>query len=222
MPLLMIDLDNTLVDRDSAFREAVASFLVEYALPADDLPRLLALDASGYTPRADVARAMIDRYGATVPGSAVHALLDHGAAERVTLPEPTRRALDEAVAGGWTCVIVSNGRVAQQETKIRITGLDRLVHGWVVSEAVGHKKPAPEIFQAAASLVGAQLNGAWMIGDSPHADVRGAMCVDAHSVWVSGGRPWTEVDYRPTRIARDTATAIHQVVGPSSASATCS
>ncbi|MFF0159716.1 HAD family hydrolase [Streptomyces sp. NPDC005263] len=221
MPLLMIDLDNTLVDRDAAFREALASFLAEYALPAGDLPGLLALDASGYTPRPDVARAMLDRYGATVPDSAVHALLDHGAAERVTLPEPTRRALGEAVAGGWACVIVSNGRVAQQETKIRITGLDRLVHGWVVSEAVGHKKPAPEIFHAAASLVGARPDGAWMIGDSAHTDVRGAKDVDAHSVWVSGGRPWTEAGYRPTRIARDTAGAIRQVVGPSSAPASC-
>ncbi|MEU0075653.1 HAD family hydrolase [Streptomyces sp. NPDC006332] len=216
MPLLMIDLDNTLIDRDAAFREAVASFLAEYALPADDLPALLALDASGYTPRPDLARAMLDRYGAAVPDSAVHALLDHGAADRVTLPEPTRRALGEAVARGWTCVIVSNGRVAQQETKIRNTGLDRLVHGWVVSEAVGHKKPAPEIFHAAASLVGARLHGAWMIGDSAHADIRGANGVDAHSVWVSGGRPWTEADCRPTRIVRDTATAIHQIVGPSS------
>ncbi|WP_406442169.1 HAD hydrolase-like protein [Streptomyces sp. NBC_01613] len=59
---------------------------------------------------------------------------------------------------------------------------------------------------------GASLNGAWMIGDSPQADVRGAINVDAHSVWVSGGRPWTEGAYRPTHIAPDTASAIDHVV----------
>ncbi|MEU6258865.1 HAD family hydrolase [Streptomyces sp. NPDC047043] len=213
MPLLMIDLDNTLVDRDAAFREAAAAFLAEHALPAGDLARLLALDASGYTPRREVAGAMTDRYGPAVPVSAVRRFLDHGAAERVTLPESTRRALGRARADGWTCVIVTNGRVAQQETKIRNTGLDGLVHGWVVSEAIGHRKPAPEAFEAAAAIVGASLDGAWVIGDSPHADIRGAIGIDARSVWVSGGRPWTETAYRPTQTATDAASAIDHVTG---------
>ena len=213
MPLLMIDLDNTLVDRDAAFGAAAAAFLAEHALPADDLAWLLALDASGYAPRREVAGAMTDRYGQAVPVSAVRRFLDHGAAERVTLPEPTRRALDRARADGWTCVIVTNGRVAQQETKIRNTGLDSLVHGWVVSEAVGHKKPARQIFEAAATTVGASLDGAWLIGDSPHADIQGAVGIGARSVWVSGGRPWAETAYRPTQTADDAASAIDYVTG---------
>nr|WP_231930716.1 HAD hydrolase-like protein [Micromonospora coriariae] len=49
-------------------------------------------------------------------------------------------------------MIVTNGRTSQQEAKIRNTGLDRLVHGWVVSETIGHRKPAPEIFHAAAEI----------------------------------------------------------------------
>ncbi|WP_229852315.1 HAD family hydrolase [Streptomyces albospinus] len=62
-------------------------------------------------------------------------------------------ALGKAQADGWTCVIVTNGRTVQQEAKIRDTGLDQLVQGWVISEDVGHKKPEPEIFQAAAATV---------------------------------------------------------------------
>ena len=45
MPLLMIDLDNTLVDRDAAFREAASAFLDEHALPGDDLAWLMSVDA---------------------------------------------------------------------------------------------------------------------------------------------------------------------------------
>ncbi|PAZ13439.1 hydrolase [Streptomyces sp. SA15] len=212
MPLLLLDLDNTLVDRDASFRKAAAEFLAEHALPEADLDWLMRLDASGYTPRQDVARAMSERYDGSLPESAVHQLLDRGAAERVILPEATREALGTAVADGWVCAVVTNGRVAQQETKIRNTGLDRLVHGWVISEAVGHKKPAPEIFHAAAASVGAALDGAWMIGDAPHADIRGAQGIGARSVWVSGGRPWTETTYRPTHIAQDAAAAIAHVV----------
>lgn len=37
MPLLMLDLDNTLVDRDAAFREAAAALLAEHALPESDI-----------------------------------------------------------------------------------------------------------------------------------------------------------------------------------------
>ena len=213
MPLLMIDLDNTLVDRDAAFQGATAAFLAEHGLPGEDLGRLMSVDASGCTPRQDVARAVSERYGEGVSESAVRDFLDRGAADRVVLSGATRDALGAATAGGWTCVIVTNGRVAQQEAKIRNTGLDGLVHGWVISEALGCKKPAPEIFRAAAAAVGASLHDAWVIGDSPHADVAGAVGLDVSSVWVSGGRPWTEGAYRPTHVAYDAASAITCVIG---------
>ncbi|MDQ1025919.1 FMN phosphatase YigB (HAD superfamily) [Streptomyces umbrinus] len=129
MPLLMIDLDNTLVDRDTAFREAASVFLVENSLPVDDLAWLMSVDASGHTPRHDVARALSERYAAAVPGATVRDFLDRGAADRVELTGAARDALDRAVDTGWTCVIVTNGRVAQQEAKIRGTGLDGIVHG---------------------------------------------------------------------------------------------
>jgi len=209
----MLDLDNTLVDRDAAFRDAASEFLAAYGLPGDDLAWLMSVDASGYTPRQTIAEAMTERYGGNVPDDAVGTFLDRGAADRVTLAEPTRDALAKAVAAGWTCVIVTNGRVAQQELKIRHTGLDAIVHGWVISESAGHKKPAPEIFHAAAAEVGASLRSSWVVGDSAQADIRGATGIDARSVWVSNGRPWTEPAFRPTHIAVDAASAIHHVIG---------
>jgi putative hydrolase of the HAD superfamily len=132
MPLLLLDLDDTLVDRDAAFRQASAAFLAGHALPEGDLGWLMSVDASGYTPRPDVARAIADRYGAALPDSAIRVLLDHGAADRVVLPEAARAAIGEAIAAGWRCAIVTNGPTAQQQAKIRNTGLDRLVHGWAI------------------------------------------------------------------------------------------
>ncbi|WP_030729081.1 HAD family hydrolase [Streptomyces sp. NRRL S-237] len=212
MPLLMLDLDNTLVDRDAAFRDAVSTFLAEHHLPAADVTWVMTVDAGGYTARHDVAVAMNDRFRGRVPATAVQALLDRGGADRVVPADAVRDALHRALADGWTCVIVTNGCTVQQEAKILRAGLDRLVQGWVVSERVGFKKPDPEIFHAAADAVGVPLAGAWIIGDSAHADIVGADALGLRSIWVSNGRTWDQDSYRPTRIAEDFVTAIDSLI----------
>ncbi len=209
---MLVDLDNTLIDRDSAFRAAVASFLTEHRLPGTDLGWIMSLDASGYTARDVVASAMAHRYEGAAPGAAIRALLDNGGADRAMLARETEEALVAARARGWTCVIVTNGRTVQQEAKIRNTGLDRLVHGWVVSEAIGHRKPGPEIFHAAAGIVRTSLLDAWVIGDSAESDIAGAMALGLGSVWVSNGRTWSQDAYEPTEIAGDVATAIRRII----------
>jgi putative hydrolase of the HAD superfamily len=208
MTLLLMDLDNTLIDRDAAFRSAVAEFLADNDLPAGDLEWVMSVDASGFAARDLVAASLTARYG-DVP---VRPLLDTGAADRVVLEPSVRDALSAARDQGWTLVIVSDGRTAQQEAKIHRTGLDRLVDGWVVSEAAGHRKPEPGIFHAAASLVGRPLDGAWMIGDSAHADIGGAAALGLRSVWISNGRPWNHPGPEPTAVEPDAVSAIRRVV----------
>lgn len=212
MPLLLLDLDNTLIDRDSAFRAAAATFLAAHGLPDTDLTWIMSLDASGYTPRDVVASAMAERYDGAAPASTIRALLDNGAADRVVLETRSEQALVAVRGRGWTCMIVTNGRTAQQEAKIRHTGLDRLVHGWVVSEKVGHRKPAPEIFHAAADIARLPLQGAWVIGDSAETDIRGAVTLGLPSVWVANDRIWSHDAYEPTEISPDVASAIHRIL----------
>ncbi|MER0448898.1 HAD-IA family hydrolase [Streptomyces sp. Edi4] len=144
--------------------------------------------------------------------AAVDALLDDGGADRVRLTRSAREALGAARAKGWICAIVTNGRVAQQEAKFRRTGLDQLVHDWAVSEGVGHQNPDPRIFRAAADDIEAHLAGAWVIGDSPHADIAGAHALGLRSAWVTDGRVWAQDAYRSTHVARDVAAAIRHAI----------
>jgi len=138
-------------------------------------------------------------------------------ADRIVLATCSREALTKATAEGWTCVIVTNGRTAQQEAKIRNTGLDQLVHAWVVSQDVGYSKPEPEIFQTAADIVGGQLSQARVVGDSPHADIAGAHALGLRRVWVSDGRRRPQDAHQPTHVAEDVATAINQAISADTA-----
>ncbi|MGN6331994.1 MAG: HAD family hydrolase [Motilibacteraceae bacterium] len=133
-------------------------------------------------------------------------------ADHTELDPEVPQVLEAACAAGWTPVIVTNGTVEQQERKLSLTGLDQLVAGWVISEAVGAKKPDERIFQLAAAASGASLSGAWMIGDSPHADIAGAHRLGLRSVWLHRGRPWQEEAFAPTKVADDCAQALSHVL----------
>ena len=69
------------------------------------------------------------------------------------------RALRRARAAGWAPFVVTNGTVAQQERKLRHTGLDREVAGWVVSEGAGLRKPDPAIFRSRPLRPGSRSTG---------------------------------------------------------------
>ena len=62
MPLLLLDLDNTLLDRAAAVRTWAEDFLRAIGAPAEDIDWLLDADADGLTDRWDLADALRDRY----------------------------------------------------------------------------------------------------------------------------------------------------------------
>jgi putative hydrolase of the HAD superfamily len=208
MTLLMIDLDNTLIDRDAAFRLGVTEFLAVHGLPAEDADWVMSVDAAGYAPRSVVAQAIIDRHPVGLVEAEVVDFLRRGAREHARVTEDTADALREVRAAGNQVVIVTNGVVAQQTGKIIASGLDRLVDATVVSEGVGSRKPEPGIFHAAAEAVGASLEGAWMIGDRDDADILGAHRLGLRSAWLHLGRTWVQEDYTPTQISDSVAEAI--------------
>ena len=67
MPLLLLDLDNTLLDRAGAFQVWATDFLTRIGAPRAELDWLLDVDADGLTNRWDVAEAIKDRYRLRTP-----------------------------------------------------------------------------------------------------------------------------------------------------------
>nr|BFD91303.1 hypothetical protein KitaXyl93_26630 [Kitasatospora sp. Xyl93] len=217
MPLLLFDLDNTLLPRDAAYRAWAQDLLSEHDLPPGDLDWFVTLDGGGYVPRSTVLSAVRRRYGLDVSADFLIAHYRRGINSHIHCPPRHIEALRAARAAGWTLGIVSNGGTRPQLEKIRRTGLGPLVDGWVISEEADCVKPDPLIFELAAQRCGIAPTGdwaehTWMIGDHAPADIAGAELAGLRSVWLHHGRPWAESGYRPTLKAAGLPEAVGQVL----------
>jgi putative hydrolase of the HAD superfamily len=193
-------LDDTLLDRSGAFRLWGKGFLDEIGAPQDDLDWLLSVDADGLTTRWDLADLIRDRYRLNVPSIELLEELHEGPLAFERLDPMVGCALQIAADAGLVPVVVTNGQADRQDNRIRRTGLDRYVADWVISEQAGVSKPNPRIFALAAQRVRMRLGGAWVVGDSPEADIGGAAAMGLPSVWLHRGREWVDNRFAPTRV----------------------
>lgn len=183
---MMLDLDNTLIDRDRAFRRWAESFVSSCRGTPREVAWVVDADRDGYEARERLADLIGQRFGVRDTAGVVEDLRQ-GMVDRIELDPAVPESLARARVAGWSLVVVTNGTVNQQERKLRHTGLDLYVDGWVISEGLGVSKPDPQIFSAAADLAGASLAGSWVIGDSAAHDIAGARAVGARSAWLSRG-----------------------------------
>jgi putative hydrolase of the HAD superfamily len=201
VPLLLLSLDNTLIDRIGAFRAWGRKFLADVGAPDYDIDWLLSVDADGMTSHWDLAEAIRARYRLRTPAIDLVDAVREGVLDHLRLDPLVGCALNIAEDAGWVPVVVTNGETRQQQEKILRTGLDRYVADWVISEEAGVRKPNPRIFAIAAERARMRLGGAWVVGDSPEADIGGAHAIRVPSVWLRREREWIDVRYTPTRVA---------------------
>ena len=93
-------------------------------------------------------------------------------------------ALRELRADGMRLVVVSNWDASLHE-RLEETGLAPLVDGAIASAELGHAKPDGAIFASALELAGARADAALHAGDSPDADVEGALAAGLRAVLVA-------------------------------------
>jgi FMN phosphatase YigB (HAD superfamily) len=188
--LVLLDLDNTLVDRRGAFTTWARDFVAGLGGDAADLDWLIAADRDGYRPRAELAAQMRERFRLSTPVTDLVNRLRHGLVEHIETYPGVLESLDALVRTGAAVEVVSNGTVAEQMRKLRRTGLLRYSPRPVISEAVGREKPHRLIFDTALSRAGHRPEQSWMVGDHPVADMTGAHRIGIRTGWVSHHRPW--------------------------------
>ena len=202
-PLVLLDLDGTLVDRQRAFEDWARSFTGEIGAGPGDLDWLVEADRGGYRPRAELAAEIIRRLRPDVSEGELQERLQLGVVEGIACYPGIPEALRELRGIGADLVLVTNGTVVQQTAKLERTGLGPLLDRVVISEEAGVKKPDPQIFALAVDGMERRAE-TWMIGDHPTADIEGGRAAGFSTGWVSHGRPWPH-PWEPTLTATTTA-----------------
>jgi putative hydrolase of the HAD superfamily len=94
---------------------------------------------------------------------------------------PVLRGLRER---GIRTVVVSNWDWSLHE-RLQETGLAELVDGAVASAEVGSAKPDGAIFAAALRIAGTRPEDTWHVGDTPEADVAGALAAGIRPILIA-------------------------------------
>ncbi|HEY3159073.1 MAG TPA: HAD family hydrolase [Vicinamibacterales bacterium] len=187
---ILFDLDGTLWDRTAAVRALATA-------QHDDLHALL-----GQIPRADYVDRIIrlDDNGRTDKTMLYHTVgVEFGLSEDVvahlhadfwtrlaTFVHPFPEVIDTLThlrRAGVKLGIITNGSIRVQEDKITRLGLSGLMDVVLISEREGVRKPEAEIFHRALERLGVSAHDAWFVGDSPDADVAGALAAGLRPFW---------------------------------------
>lgn len=191
--LLIVDLDDTLVDRNAVLRE----WANEIAAERPDLPGLASWitefdrDGDRVRDRAEFLDGVASRVGWIESSQALLSRWPGWFGARYRLVEVVADALAQARDVGCRVVVVTNGDEEVQNAKIAAMGLRERVDGCVVSGEVGVRKPDPRIFAMAAESGDTDLRDAWVIGDDPVADIGGGWAAGAMPLWVNhASQPW--------------------------------
>ncbi len=190
MPIALVDLDNTLYDRDGTFRRWASAYVAGRRDAAGEVEWLCQVDGDGMTDRTEMWTRVRRRYGLEPP---VPELEDRYRQEYLDTIEPDQRvirALGLLRDAGWRIGVVTNGPTPHQALKAERLGLLPLVDGFCASAEVGFAKPDPRIFHEAIRRCGGPAPVTWMVGDSPQSDIAGAHALGIRTVWIHRGRDW--------------------------------
>jgi putative hydrolase of the HAD superfamily len=214
---LLVDIDDTVVDWMGPARDAVIESVATHRVLAGADPERLAdrfleiveethaLWMSGELSvdrlRAERIRRLVTESGAAdLDGEEAEELADAYRTAYLRACRPVDGAaelLAEVRRRGARVVAITNNLVAEQEHKLRYTGMRDLFDGLVISEAAGVSKPDPAIFELGLRVAGVSAQEAIMLGDSWTNDVMGAVGAGVAAAWLDrtgAGRPDSAVE----------------------------
>ena len=210
--LVLMDLDNTLIDRRAALAEWITDFCADRGL-MEPAARQVS-EALGERAQPETFAVLREALDLTETPGELWSSYVTAMAARVSCPPAMLARLDGLRAEGWTVGVLTNGATDIQRAKLAATGILGRVDGICISEEAGVRKPDPEVFRVAAARCGHDLSSeTWMVGDNPVTDIAGAATAGLRSVWISGGQEWTDPRFAPDYIATNAIAAADFLLG---------
>lgn len=215
--LVLMDLDNTLVNRNGAVTDWATDFSAARGLSVEALQAVSEALRERATPETfeglrsilGLAESALELWDSYVAGLAARVVCDPAMLSR----------LDRLRAAGWSVGVLTNGAADIQRAKLTATGILDRVDAVCISEEVGARKPEPKAFQVAVARCGGELPGdVWMVGDNPVTDIVGAGAAGLRTVWISAGSDWSTPGLAPDHIAETAVDAADFLLGLSETS----
>ena len=199
MPLaVLFDLDDTLVDQESAARDAVLHWAAQrgVAEAPDDTAARWSLVSERHYRRYQLRELTFEeqrraRVREFLPGEDLAAddAADRAFGEYLALYEAAWTVFPDAVptlrrarGAGLAVGILTNGDHAHQTLKLELMGLTDEVDRLVSSSTLSAAKPEPAAFREACALLDVDPGQTLMVGNSLEHDVHGALAAGLEAV----------------------------------------
>jgi putative hydrolase of the HAD superfamily len=191
---VLFDLDDTLVDQESAARAAVVAWAADHGIHDPEVrDRWVAVSELHYERYQRRELTFAEQRRARTREFLALDLDDHAADDVFagylsryeagwTLFDDAVPALRRARAAGLTVAIFTNGNEDHQGHKLQLLGLDDEIDLLVASSTLPAGKPDPRAFNGALDELGVSAAEALMVGDSLDKDVHGALRVGLDAV----------------------------------------
>jgi putative hydrolase of the HAD superfamily len=209
--LALFDLDNTLLDRESAFAIWAKGFIESNGLSPETSSAIEKADEDGFKPRDLFFAQLKEELGISMGIDDLLVQYDVEYPACYSVKVETIDAVRSLRVNGWKVGVVTNGPPSQW-AKFETTDLVDEFDAICISSEVGARKPDPAIFKEAARICGVPLEG-WMVGDSATADIGGGNRVGLRTIWMARGREWTSSDQAPSAVAETIPEAVSIILG---------
>lgn len=203
--LALFDLDGTLVDRQTAVRDALTALCLAHDFDTVTEQWLRAELVDRANP--DNFVRLREVFGLAVSAAQLWREYVDLMAAAVTCRPEVLKGLARLRAAAWTIGIVTNGASDVQRAKLAATGLTSLVDGVAASGDLEIRKPDRRLFELGATRCGVTLgDGGWMVGDNPTGDIGGQQA-GLRTIWLRD-RPWPDELAAPHHVVDDVTDAI--------------
>lgn len=195
---ILWDLDQTLLNFDLSMEHALRAVFAKYGLPVNEeiTARYDAINRScwlqlesGDLTKEQVTvgrfRILFEELGIThVTPEEINAEYQRELGNVFFYMDGAKELVTLLKERGYRQYVVTNGVNTTQASKMRLSGLDRIMDGVFVSEVMGYPKPRREYFDACfAALPDVAREECILVGDSLTSDMRGAENAGVASCW---------------------------------------